>query len=200
MSNTSQTDHFRLSRIVTRTGDKGETGLATGERLAKHHPRITAMGDVDELNSLIGLLRADLQVTSLPHLGSQVDGWLDRIQHDLFDLGGGLSMPRQCLLKTEQLGQLEAWIEGLNEGQPPLKEFVLPGGSRACAQAHVCRSVARRAERSLTALLATEPEDGETALLPQKYLNRLSDLLFVLARALQHDQGLPEVVWRGSKG
>lgn len=193
---TDSNDRNRLSRIITRTGDRGETGLATGERLAKHHPRITAMGDVDELNSHLGVLRAELQQAALPRLGTRVDAELSRIQHDLFDLGGGLSMPGVCLLKVERLAALEAWAEELNALLPPLKEFVLPGGSMACAQAHVCRAVARRAERTVVALLAVEPEEGESALLPQKYLNRLSDLLFVLARSIQHDLGLPEVMWR----
>ncbi|NBY14688.1 MAG: cob(I)yrinic acid a,c-diamide adenosyltransferase [Betaproteobacteria bacterium] len=196
----------RLTKITTRTGDDGTTGLADGSRLDKDHPRIQALGEVDELNSQIGLLRADLQErqqdaqiqADSSSLGS-IEDCLAVIQHDLFDLGGSLCLPGQSILTEDRLTQLDAWIEAFNADLPPLKDFVLPGGSRVVAQAHVARTVARRAERCVVSLKAAEP-DREDALddLPRLYLNRLSDLLFILSRSLARRLGEAEVVWRRS--
>lgn len=177
----------RLSRILTRTGDTGETGLAGGGRLAKTHPRIAAIGDIDELNSGLGLLLA----------GPLPDAVREAIapeQHALFDLGAELSMPGSTVLDEAQVLRLEAAIERLNAQLPPLKEFVLPGGGEAAARCHLARAIARRAERSLWQLLA---ESADTADPPAsaRYLNRLSDLLFVCARSCARAYG-EETSWR----
>lgn len=178
----------RLSKIVTRTGDSGQTGLADGSRIAKSAPRVRALGDVDELNSQIGVL--------LTHdLPDSLRTTLTRVQSELFDLGGELSLPDAKLIGEACLERLEAAVEGLNAELPPLKEFILPGGTPAAASAHVARAVARRAERSVWALHEEEPLNR---LAPQ-YLNRLSDLLFVCARVLARCHGGQEPVWqRGS--
>lgn len=175
----------RLSRITTRTGDDGSTGLAGNMRVAKDHPRVEAMGDVDELNSHIGLLLTE----ALP---DQIATLLTTIQHHLFDLGGELAMPEFCGITKDKLAMLDVAIELHNASLPPLKEFVLPGGSRAAAQCHVCRTVCRRAERHLVTLA----HDEVTSPLLVRYLNRLSDLLFVLARAL--NQADEPVQWKKS--
>jgi len=174
----------RLSKIVTRTGDKGTTGLATGDRVPKAHARIAAIGEVDELNCHIGLL------LTLP-LPAAVQTPLSRIQHELFNLGGELSMPPAALIKAEDVERLETDVETLNADLPPLKEFVLPGGNEPAARAHLARTVARRVERALWALHASEPLN-EHAL---RYANRLSDLLFVCARVLARVNGGREVTW-----
>lgn len=175
----------RLSKIVTRTGDDGTTGLASGDRIAKDQPRIAALGDVDELNSTIGLLLAE----SLP---AEVRDALTGVQHDLFDLGGELSLPGHTLVADTHLARIDALLEQFNAGLPPLREFILPGGSRAAALAHVARTVCRRAERALIALGRT----GAQQPLPAQYLNRLSDLLFVLARVLNRAGGGSDVLWQ----
>jgi cob(I)alamin adenosyltransferase len=175
----------RLSKIVTRTGDDGSTGLSTGARIGKHEPRVAAMGDVDELNSVIGLLLCE----TLPPLVREA---LDGIQHDLFDLGGELSLPGHTLVSDSHLARIDGLIETFNAGLPPLKEFILPGGSRGAALAHVARTVCRRAERSVVTL-----DRGEALPpLPRQYLNRLSDLLFVLARVLNRADGRGDVHWQ----
>lgn len=179
---------FRLSRIVTRSGDDGTTGLADGSRVAKTDVRIAAIGAVDELNSHIGLLRAE---TCPP----DVDADLSAIQHELFDLGGALSLPGQAVLPEVAVSRVEARLEHYNAGLPPLAEFILPGGCRAAALAHIARTVCRRAERDVVALSAGI--DAERA--PRLYLNRLSDLLFVLARVLNREAGVADVYWRGPK-
>ncbi len=175
----------RLSKIVTRTGDKGETGLADGSRLPKSAPRVAAMGEVDELNCVIGALL----VQPLP---DDMRGPLARTQHELFDLGGELSLPGAVVITETQLARLEAELSRLNEALPPLKEFVLPGGNASAAAAHLGRSVARRAERALWALHAQEPLNPCA---PQ-YLNRLSDDLFVCSRVLARMNGGSEVTWQ----
>lgn len=175
----------RLSKIVTRTGDSGTTGLATGGRIAKSSLRVQALGEVDELNCHIGLL---LTQTLAPSLATS----LQRVQNELFDLGGELAMPGQALLKEDQVAQLEAELGALNAELPPLKEFVLPGGSPAGAQAHLARAVARRAERALWTLHEVEPLSP----FGMQYLNRLSDYLFVIARTLARAGGGSEVTWR----
>jgi cob(I)alamin adenosyltransferase len=175
----------RLSTIATRTGDDGSTGLADGTRLAKDAPRVRAMGEVDELNSSIGLLRAE-------GLAAAIDTDLAAIQNDLFDLGGELAIPGATLVREEHVAALDAMLAQYNAGLPRLEEFILPGGTRSASLAHVGRCVCRRAERSLVELGHTE-NVGAPAL---QYLNRLSDLLFVLARTLQRSAGQPEPQWR----
>ncbi|HMS26346.1 MAG TPA: cob(I)yrinic acid a,c-diamide adenosyltransferase [Burkholderiaceae bacterium] len=163
----------RLSQIATRTGDAGTTGLGDNTRVSKHHLRVHAMGDVDELNSHIGLLLCEAMPDSVRDL-------LNEIQHQLFNLGGELSIPGFELLKTEAIVVLDEALEHHNATLPKLAEFILPAGSRAAALAHVCRTVARRAERSVVALGEFERINDA----PRQYLNRLSDLMFVLARVL----------------
>jgi len=175
----------RLSRIVTRTGDNGTTGLGDGSRVSKDSDRIDAIGAVDELNSTIGLLLTE----SLP---ASATDCLTRVQHDLFDLGGELSIPGHVAVTDAHVTRLEDAVERFNADLPPLKEFILPGGARAAALAHVARTVCRRAERSLVRMAATEPVGDAT----RRYVNRLSDLLFVLARTLNRAAGKPDVLWR----
>jgi cob(I)alamin adenosyltransferase len=175
----------RLSKIVTRTGDAGTTGLGDGSRVAKDAPRIAAIGSVDELNSTIGVLLAE-------DLPESIAGCLTAVQHDLFDLGGELSIPGYQAMSNDHVARLEAEVERYNADLPPLKEFVLPGGSRAAALAHVARTVCRRAERALVTAAATEAITETSRI----YLNRLSDLLFVLARALNRAGGRADVMWR----
>jgi cob(I)alamin adenosyltransferase len=175
----------RLSKITTRTGDAGETGLGDGARVAKDSARIAALGDVDELNSAIGMVMAE-------EVPADVRAMLEAVQHDLFDLGGEVSIPGHALLKESQVAALEAQLERWNADLPPLKEFILPGGSRAAAAAHLARTVCRRAERTLVALGRREPV-GELA---RRYLNRLSDLLFVAGRRLNRAAGGGDVQWR----
>jgi len=174
----------RLSKIVTRTGDDGTTGLADGTRVKKYCPRIHAIGSVDELNSHIGLLLAESAPDDLRNL-------LLHIQHDLFDLGGALAYPA-AQFSESKLQYLDAAITLYNSGLPPLKEFILPGGSRAAAQCHISRTVARRAERDLAALALHDTLPPHA--LP--YLNRLSDLLFVLCRVLNRTMGQDETYWQ----
>ena len=175
----------RLSRIVTRTGDSGTTGLGDGSRVDKDSLRISAIGAVDELNSSVGALLAD----ALP---DAIGALLVDIQHDLFDLGGELSIPGHVAVTADHVARLERAVEAINSGLAPLKEFILPGGTRAAALAHVARTVCRRAERAVIALAREEavPQDGRV------YLNRLSDLLFVLARKLNQAAGVPDVLWQ----
>ncbi len=174
----------RLTRIYTRTGDNGSTGLADGSRLDKDSPRVEAIGALDELNSLIGVVLAQDPAEPLSAM-------LGEIQHRLFDLGGELSLPGLRLLPETAAARLEQQLDGLNAGLPALREFVLPGGPAAAAHCHQARTVCRRAERRLVSLARTEPV-GPGAL---QFLNRLSDLLFVMARTLARAAGNPEVGW-----
>ena len=178
----------RLSKITTRTGDQGTTGLGDGSRTSKDSLRIAALGEVDELNSGLGVLRAE-------DLPPALDGALSDVQHDLFDLGGELSIPGFTALTDVQVARLEALVEQLNAELSPLKEFILPGGTRAAALAHVSRTVCRRAERSVVALNAAEKLNPNAL----RYLNRLSDLLFVLARTLNRAAGRGDVMWQKGK-
>lgn len=186
---------YRLSKIYTRTGDTGETGLADGRRVTKDHPRVDAMGEVDTLNSHIGLLLAELaeQQSACPGLGEIIEV-LAPCQHRLFDLGGELAMPEYQALQSAEIERLEAAIDRWNEEVGPLENFILPGGSRLIAQAHVCRSLARSAERRCQHLNAVEPIRGEGL----AYVNRLSDLLFVAARLIAKRQGIDEVLWQAA--
>ena len=175
----------RLSKIFTRTGDNGTTGLGDGSRVAKDDARIEAIGAVDELNSCLGLL--------LTHdLPESLHTNLTRIQHELFDLGGELCIPGHTLIQAEAVARLEKEIELLNENLPPLKEFILPGGTPAAAASHVARAVCRRAERRVVTLARQAPLNEHA----QIYLNRLSDLLFVIARILARGDGQDEVQWQ----
>lgn len=175
----------RLTSIVTRGGDDGSTSLGDGRREHKDAPRICALGEVDELNCVVGLLRA--QGGALAH-----DALLCAIQHDLFDLGSELAVPGYSALTDAAVDRLEAAVEALNADLPALKEFILPGGSHAAAVAHQARSVARRAERTLVALSRFE----EVSMSARRYLNRLSDLMFVLSRVLNREAGVPDVLWQ----
>ncbi len=175
----------RLSKIVTRTGDTGTTGLGDGSRVPKDSARIEAIGAVDELNSVIGLVLAD-------PLPEGVQSLLTDVQHDLFDLGGELSIPGYATVTAEHIERLENAVELYNDELPPLKEFILPGGIRAAALAHVARTVCRRAERAVVALAGVESVSQES----RTYLNRLSDLMFVLARALNRAAGSTDVLWQ----
>ena len=179
----------RLSKIVTRTGDAGTTGLGDGSRVAKDAARIDAIGAVDELNSTIGVLLAEIAQTGLP---GDVATTLVDVQHDLFDLGGELSIPGYAAVTEAHVVRLEDGVERYNASLAPLKEFVLPGGSRAAALAHVARTVCRRAERSVVHLANVESVSEPS----RRYLNRLSDLLFVMARALNAAAGQPDVLWQ----
>ena len=178
----------RLSQIATRTGDAGTTGLGNNQRVSKNSLRIHAMGDVDELNSHIGLLLCE-------PLPAKVRALLVEVQHQLFNLGGELSIPGYELLKAEAVVQLDEALEEHNAVLPRLKEFILPAGTRAASQAHICRTVARRAERTVVAL------GGEEALndSPRQYLNRLSDLMFVLSRVLNRMDGGDDVYWKSER-
>jgi cob(I)alamin adenosyltransferase len=179
----------RLSRIVTRTGDAGTTGLGDGSRVAKDSARIIAIGEIDELNSTLGLLLTE----TLP---PTIRACLTAVQHDLFDLGGELSIPGHAAVTDAHVERLEGAVETFNADLAPLKEFILPGGARAAAVAHVARTVCRRAERSLVHLAGSSPL-GDPA---RRYVNRLSDLLFVVARALNRAAGQADVLWQRDRG
>jgi cob(I)alamin adenosyltransferase len=175
----------RLSKIYTRTGDEGTTGLIGKTRVAKTHPRIEAIGTVDELNSAIGLMLA----LGVPEAVAEA---FEPIQHRLFNLGGELSMPGETLVEAEHVTELEDTLDALNADLPPLKDFILPGGSPAAGACHNARAVCRRAERRLWALHEQEPINAPAL----QYVNRLSDLLFVVARILGREAHAAEVTWR----
>jgi len=175
----------RLSKIYTRTGDKGTTGLGDGSRTDKDSLRVEAFGTVDELNSCIGLLASH-------ELPDEIAGELIEIEHDLFDLGGELCIPGHCVVTDKQVERLEQFLDKLNASLDPLKEFILPGGSADAAICHLARTVCRRAERRVISL-AREEKVNEVCL---RYLNRLSDLLFVVARTLNRASGRPDVLWQ----
>ncbi len=178
----------RLTQIATRTGDNGSTGLGDNTRVSKDSLRVHAMGDVDELNSQIGVLLCE-------ELPAGVRELLVEVQHQLFNLGGELSIPGFELLKPEAVALLDAALAQHNAGLPRLQEFILPAGSRAASLAHVCRTVARRAERSVVALGTAETLNAS----PRHYLNRLSDLLFVLSRVLNRMNGGDDVYWKSER-
>jgi cob(I)alamin adenosyltransferase len=187
-----QQDHERkgnrLSKIVTRTGDAGTTGLGDGSRTTKDSLRIDAIGEVDELNSGLGVLLCE-------ELPANVRAALLDIQHDLFDLGGELCLPGMSVMKDAQVARLEDLANEFNTGLPMLKEFILPGGTRAASLAHLSRTVCRRAERSMVRLHGAEPL-SEAA---RRYINRLSDLLFILGRLLNRAGGRGDVLWQKGK-
>ena len=180
----------RLSKIYTRTGDTGTTGLGDGSRVRKDSARVEAFGTVDELNSVLGVLLA------VPALPEAVAACLTEVQHELFDLGGELCIPGSTVISAAQVTRLETGLDGFNDALPPLKEFILPGGGPAAAACHLARTIARRAERRVWTLASREAVNPESL----RYLNRLSDLLFVLARVLaRHERGT-EVLWRHDRG
>jgi len=176
----------RLSKIYTRTGDDGTTGLGDGSRVPKTHARIEAYGTVDEANSAIGVILA------VPNLPAAVSEALTQIQHELFDLGGELAVPGYRAIQDSHIDQLEQCLDRFNEPLPPLKEFILPGGGPAAAACHVARAITRRAERNAWALA----QGDEVAPQVTRYLNRLSDLLFVVARVLARHENGQEVLWK----
>jgi len=178
----------RLTQIATRTGDDGTTGLGDNRRVSKNSLRVHAMGEVDELNSHIGVLLCEAVPADVREL-------LVEVQHQLFNLGGELSIPGFELLKGEAVLALDHALADHNEALPKLQEFILPAGNRAAAQAHVCRTVARRSERAVVALGAEEALNDT----PRQYLNRLSDLMFVLARVLNRMDGGDDVYWKSER-
>lgn len=178
----------RLTKIYTRTGDSGTTGLADGTRVPKDSPLMEAIGAVDELNAALGMLA----VEALP---DEVRSCIVDVQHDLFDLGGELSRPGHTILTDDYVARLERALDGFNRDLPPLKDFILPGGSRPAALAHVGRTVCRRAERRIVSLARKKSAPS----LAVRYLNRLSDLLFVLARVLNQAAGRGDVLWQQGK-
>jgi cob(I)alamin adenosyltransferase len=180
----------RLSKIYTRTGDDGTTGLGDGTRVPKDSIRVEAYGTADELNSAIGM------VLAVPELPEAVTQCLTEVQHDLFDLGGELCIPGHRMIQAEHVTRLEQTLDRFNDDLPPLKDFILPGGGPATAACHLARTIARRAERRVWTLAKTEMVAPEVA----QYLNRLSDLLFVIARVIvRHERGA-EVLWRHDRG
>jgi cob(I)alamin adenosyltransferase len=180
---------YRLSKIYTRTGDKGSTGLGDGTRVDKDSLRVEAFGTVDELNSVVGLLMTH-------ELSGTVAARLTAIQHDLFDIGGELSIPGHSVVSDEKVKRLEEFLDSLNENLEPLREFILPGGTAAAAVCHLARTVCRRAERRVVTLAREETVNPASV----RYLNRLSDLLFVLARSLNRSAGVPDVLWQRGRG
>ncbi len=176
----------RLSKIYTRTGDDGSTGLGDGSRVAKDSPRVAAYGTVDELNCTIGM------VLATDGVDAAVAEVLGQIQHALFDLGGELCIPGMAMIEDADIDRLEQVLDGFNEPLPPLKDFILPGGGMAAACCHLARTVCRRAEREVVALARVEQVRPQAS----RYLNRLSDLLFVLSRVLARASGHGEVLWQ----
>ena len=191
-----------INRVYTRGGDKGETGLAGGQRVPKDSLRIEAYGTVDELNATIGVARATAEESLSGHGKlEELDAILKRVQHELFNVGSILATlpqdvhPRQARVREAEIAQLEAEIDRMNAVLPALRSFVLPGGCRLNADLHVCRTVCRRAERIAVALSRQEPIDGEII----RYLNRLSDALFVWSRWASHTLGVPEILWEPNR-
>ncbi len=178
----------RLSKIYTKTGDKGETGLGDGSRIAKDHIRVQAMGSCDELNSHLGLVISELNRDQFGELVT----FIEKCQHRIFDLGGEISIPGFKIVNDDHVKGMEEYLDQLNADIPPLENFIMPGGSRLLACIHLARSVARRAERDLVSL-SGETEINQAGL---RYLNRLSDFLFVAARFAARETGIPEVLWQ----
>ena len=175
----------RLTKIYTRTGDKGTTGLADGSRIDKDDHRVETMGDVDELNCIIGLILIE-------NLTEELAKDLTHIQHILFNLGGEIAMPGFDLVKSHDIDMLEQRLDYYNETLTPLKEFILPGGTKGAAYAHLARSVCRRAERRMVSLNKSADTPHQLA---QNFLNRLSDFLFVICRYINHSSGINDVLW-----
>lgn len=178
----------RLSKIYTRTGDDGTTGLGDGSRISKDSIRVDAMGDVDELNSVIGLILTE-------SISGNLEAMLTKIQHDLFNLGGEICIPGYVILQQARVDDLELAIDTLNDELKPLKEFILPGGTKAAAFCHLARTVCRRAERKLIQLHRNE----KVTEISLQYLNRLSDLLFVLCRIINKEANVNDVLWKNEQ-
>ena len=181
----------RLTKIYTKTGDAGDTGLGDGSRISKTHARVCAMGDIDELNAQIGLLTAHLSLTSIATL-MDIAPFIERLQHRIFDLGGEVSIPGFQLIHDQHVTMIEVELDRMNEALAPLENFIIPGGSILIAQCHVARSVCRRAERSLVSLQEIETVNASGV----RFLNRLSDYFFVLARFCALQTGQPECLWQ----
>ncbi len=179
----------RLSRIYTRTGDDGSTGLGDGNRIGKDSARVNAYVTVDEANSAIGVILA------VPQISEDIRALLTTVQHQLFDLGGELCIPGHAAMTATDVAALEQHLDRYNDALPPLKDFILPGGGEAAARCHLARTIVRRAERETVALGRLEPVRAE----PIHYLNRLSDLLFVLARVLARAGGAGEDLWHHAR-
>ena len=191
-----------INRVYTRSGDKGETGLAGGQRVPKDSLRIEAYGTLDELNATIGVARVTAEESIAVHAElAELNAILKRVQHELFNAGSILATlpqdvhPRQARVTDAEIAQLEREIDKMNEGLPALRSFVLPGGCRLNAELHVCRTVCRRAERICVTLARQEPVDGEIV----RYLNRLGDALFVWSRWASHTLGVPEILWEPNR-
>ena len=178
----------RLTKIYTRTGDHGTTGLGDGTRISKTSHRVEAMGQVDELNSLLGLMMTE-------YLPPNIQYFLTDVQHSLFDLGGELCLPGHIMIKPEKVQELENMLDALNDELDPLEEFILPGGVKSASICHVARSVCRRVERTLFSVNDDEKISDEVL----QYINRLSDLLFVMARFLNKAEGKSDVLWKPAK-
>ena len=181
----------RLTKIYTKTGDAGDTGLGHGSRISKTHARVCALGDIDELNAHIGLLTAHLSLTSITKL-TDIAPFIERLQHRIFDLGGEVSIPGFQLIHDQHVTMIEVELDRMNEALAPLENFIIPGGSILIAQCHVARSVCRRAERSLVSLQEIETVNASGV----RFLNRLSDYFFVLARFCALQTGQPECLWQ----
>lgn len=175
----------RLSKLYTRTGDDGTSGLSDGARVPKNHARMHAMGSVDELNSMIGLMICQLD-------DPELEAFYTGVQHDLFNIGGEISMPGYAFIQAEKVSMLEAKIDQFNEQLEPLKDFILPGGSAPASVCHLARATARRAERDLISL----HQEDEVSSSTRQYLNRLSDLLFVTARIINKNAGEADILWK----
>ena len=180
----------RLSKIYTRTGDKGETGLGDGSRVSKTAPRVEAMGSVDELNSIVGVVVEELLASNQPDLTSVAE-FIRTLQHRIFDLGGELSIPGFEIISAKHVVVIEQQLDVMNEQLDPLENFILPGGSRLIANCHMARSICRRAERNIAALAQTESVNANA----MEFINRLSDYLFVLARTCARLTQVNEVLW-----
>ena len=175
----------RLTKIYTKTGDSGKTGLGDGSRIDKFNPRIEGLGSIDELNSVIGIIISE-------DISAVESGWLEKIQHDLFDIGGELSIPSFITLTMVKVEFLESNIDKMNKELPPLKEFILPGGSKISSYTHLARTICRRVERNLFELNQSD-KVNEVSL---KYINRLSDFLFVFARHLNKSKNISDIFWK----
>lgn len=191
---------MRITRVYTRTGDRGTTRLVGGQEVEKDHPRLDAYGTVDELNAILGIVREENARSGIPvEARERIDSMLARVQNECFDVGSDLATreadrwPGMVRVGGDEVTQLEAWIDALNEELGPLKEFILPGGGPVGAFLHQARTVCRRAEREVSAAMRQEPEIGDG---PLRYLNRLSDFLFVLGRWAAKAAGVPEVHWQ----
>ena len=181
----------RLSKIYTRTGDGGETGLGDGSRIKKNHPRVEAMGSVDELNSIIGLVVENLLLEDNEELIT-IANFMRTLQHRIFDLGGELSIPGYEIINRDHVGTIEKQLDELNELVKPLDNFILPGGSAIIANCHMARSICRRAERNVVLLAESETINPAA----KEFLNRLSDYLFVVARSCARINDIDEVLWK----